>query len=167
MIVSPLSGRLVGARGARPSLLISGAMLVVSALLLTRLAADTPVPQLILTYSLFGVGFGMVNAPVTYAAVSGMPRAQAGLAAAIATTSRQVGLAMGVALAGTLVGGKLSWGAASWSGYPAATHLVWWIMVGCGLVILGLGTLATGPVGKASAERVAHLLQEQSPVAAA
>ena len=42
---------------------------------------------------IFGIGFGFVNAPITNAAVSGMPREQAGVAAAIATTSRQFGQA--------------------------------------------------------------------------
>ncbi len=166
MIVSPLSGRLVGARGARPSLLISGTMLTLSALLMTRLNADTPLPLLLLTFCGFGIGFGMVNAPVTYAAVSGMPRAQAGLAAAISSTSRQVGMALGVAMAGAVVGGKQSWsGGASWAAYPAATHAAWWILSGCGLMIVSLGLLSTGAWARRSAERIAHLLQE--PEAAA
>jgi EmrB/QacA subfamily drug resistance transporter len=162
VIVSPLSGRLVASHGARPSLLISGGMMIVSALLLTRLAADTPTPQLLMTYALFGLGFGMVNAPVTYAAVSGMPRAQSGLAAAVATTSRQVGLALGVAMAGTLVGGSRVWTSDAWVDYPAATHPVWWILVASGVLVLILGLLATGPRGKASAARVAYLLEEQA-----
>lgn len=161
MIVSPISGRLVGAHGARPSLVISGSMMIVSALLLSRVAADTPIALLLFTYALFGLGFGMVNAPVTYAAVSGMPGAQAGLAAAVATTSRQVGLALGVAMAGTLVGSGSAWGDGNWSGFAAATHPVWWILAASGLLVLALGLLATGPIGKASAARVAHLLEEQ------
>src|SRR3546814_1789781 len=112
------SDLLVGAYGARPSLVISGSMMTVSALLLSRVAADTPIAQLLFTYALFGLGFGMVNAPVTYAAVSGMPGAQAGLAAAVATTSRQVGLALGVAMAGTLVGG----GGAGGDGHRSEEH---------------------------------------------
>ena len=42
------------------------------------------------------VGFGMMNAPITNTAVSGMPTSQAGVAAAVASTSRQVGSALGV-----------------------------------------------------------------------
>ena len=160
MLVSPLSGRLVAAYGARPSLVISGTMMSLSTLLLTRLAADTPVAELLGTYALFGLGFGVVNAPITFAAVSGMPRAQAGLAAAVATTSRQVGLALGVAMVGLLVGGRRSWSTSDWAGYPAATHPVWWILAGCGLLVLALGIIATGPLGQASAARVAHLLDD-------
>jgi EmrB/QacA subfamily drug resistance transporter len=160
MIVSPLSGRLVGARGARPSLLISGSMLTLSALLMTRLQADTPLPLLLLSLGLFGLGFGMVNAPVTYAAVSGMPRAQAGLAAAIASTSRQVGVSIGVAMAGALVGGRQAWSGANWAAFPEASHPVWWVLSGCGLLVLALGVVSTGVWARLSAERIAHLLQE-------
>jgi EmrB/QacA subfamily drug resistance transporter len=165
MIVSPLSGRLVGAYGARPSLLISGGMLTLSALMMTRLAVDTPLPQLLLTFCLFGVGFGMVNAPVTYAAVSGMPRAQAGLAAAIASTSRQVGFSLGVALAGAMAGGKQSWSGAAWAAYPLATYGVWWVLAAGGLLILVLAMASTGGWARASAERIAHLLQEPGAAA--
>ncbi|HZR34198.1 MAG TPA: MFS transporter [Nevskia sp.] len=160
MILSPLSGRLVAAHGARPSLLIAGALLTVSTLLMTGLSLATPLPLLLLIFCLFGAGFGMVNAPITYAAVSGMPRAQAGLASAIATTSRQVGVSLGVALAGSLVGGRRSWSGEALAAFPAATHVVWWILAGCGVLVLSLALFSTGARAKASVERIAHLLQE-------
>ena len=59
--------------------------------------------RLLAAYVVFGLGFGFVNAPITNAAVSGMPRAQAGVAAAIATTSRQFGQTLGVAVVGAIV----------------------------------------------------------------
>ncbi|MBS0320560.1 MAG: MFS transporter, partial [Proteobacteria bacterium] len=158
-IVSPLSGRMVAKYGARPSLLISGTMLTVSALLLAQITDHTPLPQLFVTYALFGTGFGMVNAPVTYAAVSGMPRAQAGLASAIASTSRQVGVSVGVALSGALAHAA-SDGSADWSAFTASTHAFWWVLVGAGVAIIGLAILSTGERARASTERIAHLLQE-------
>ncbi len=161
-IVSPLSGRLVGAYGARPSLLVSGSMLTLSALLLAQLQAQTPLSVLLPVYALFGIGFGMVNAPVTFAAVSGMPRAQAGVAAAVATTSRQIGVSIGVALAGALAGGPLREGrdGGAWSGFPQATHSFWWILAGGGVLIVVLGLVSTGALARASTQRIAHLLQE-------
>jgi MFS family permease len=151
IVFSPLSGRLVAAYGARPSLLISGSLLTASALLLLQLDAATPLGQLLLTYTLFGVGYGMANPPITFAAVSGMPRAQAGLAAGIASTSRQTGVSIGVALVGALTGGRLAAGSA---------HIIWWVHLGFGLTVVALGALSTGRWAKASAERVAHLLEE-------
>jgi EmrB/QacA subfamily drug resistance transporter len=164
-IVSPLSGRLVASHGARPSLVISGAMLTSSALLLTRLDDGTSWAALFTIYAIFGIGFGMVNAPVTYAAVSGMPRAQAGLASAIASTSRQVGVAIGVAVAGALAQSPAADGAQAWSGFAQSTHAFWWILVPLGVIIVVLGIVSTGPRGRASTERIAHLLQEPGTAA--
>jgi predicted MFS family arabinose efflux permease len=162
MIVSPLSGRLVGAYGARPSLLVSGSMLALSALLLTQLQAQTPLAILLPVYAVFGIGFGMVNAPVTFAAVSGMPRAQAGVASAVASTSRQVGVSVGVALAGALAGGRAAAqpSTSTWADFAQATHSFWWILVGCGVLIFVLGRLSTGAWARASTQRIAHLLDE-------
>lgn len=165
-IVSPISGRLVATHGARPSLLASGAMLTVSALLLAQLQTDTPVGGLLPVYALFGIGLGMVNAPVTFAAVSGMPRAQAGIASAVASTSRQIGVAVGVALAGTLAGNPADGGDAR-AGFAAATHAFWWILAGLGVLIMVLAIVSTGARARASTARIAHLLQEPDAGAAA
>jgi EmrB/QacA subfamily drug resistance transporter len=135
-LVAPLSGRIVAARGPRLPLLLAGAGLAGSVLPLTQLTAHTPVWLLMVSYLLFGFGFGMVNAPVTNTAVSGMPLAQAGVAAAIASTSRQIGSSLGVAVVGAAVVSGL--GAAS---FAAASRTGWWIVFGCGLGVLLLGRL--------------------------
>ena len=158
-IVSPFSGRLVATHGARPSLLVSGAMLAVSSVLLAQVQTDTPLVELLCVYALFGIGFAMVNAPVTFAAVSGMPRAQAGLASAIASTSRQIGVAVGVALAGTLAGSP-SGSPAARAGFAQATHSFWWILAGLGVLIVVLAFVSTGSRARASTARIAHLLEE-------
>lgn len=155
-ICAPLSGRLVGNHGARPSLLLAGTGMLLSTLLLTQLADHTSLPFLLGIYGIFGIGMGLVNAPITNTAVSGMPKAQAGVAAAIASTSRQVGAALGVAVAGTVVGVSRAHG----TSFAQATHPVWWIMAGCGTVILLLGWAAATPWAQASTQRVAHLLEE-------
>ena len=162
-VCAPLSGRLVGARGTRLPLLLASLGLVVSTLLLTRLTAGTPLPMLLLAYVVFGFGFGMINPPITNTAVSGMPQAQAGLAAAIASTSRQVGASLGVAVAGTVVGTSRAHGAP----FTPATHPVWWIMVGCGVMIGVLGWVSNTPWAQGSARRIAYLLTPAPPEAAA
>ncbi len=156
IICSPLSGRLVGAHGSRPSLLMAGGAFLVSALMLTRLAVDTPIPLLMLTYVIFGVGFGMVNPPITNTAVSGMPKAQAGVAAAVASTSRQVGASLGVACAGTIVGAGRVHGVS----FAQATHPVWWIIAGCGTMILLLGWFANTAWAQATTHHAAHLFAD-------
>lgn len=156
ILCAPWSGRLVGARGSRPSLVMAGLGFMVSALILTRLAADTPLPWLILAYVIFGLGFGMVNPPITNAAVSGMPKAQAGVAAAVASTSRQVGASLGVAIAGSIAGAGRVRGA----GFAEATHPVWWITVGCGAAVVLLGWAANTPWAQATAREAARLLPD-------
>jgi EmrB/QacA subfamily drug resistance transporter len=143
IVASPLSGRLVGGRGTRLPLHIAGTAMALGVLPLTWAGADTPAWQLFAGYLLFGFGFGMVNTPITNTAVSGMPRARAGVAAAIASTSRQVGTALGVAVIGAVV--------ASGSGPDAPAG--WWIMCTLGLAVLGIGHLSTGHWARATAAR--------------
>ena len=108
LVFSPLSGRMVGRFGSRPSLVIAGTLITAATLTLTRLSATTPVWQLLVVFAVFGIGFSMVNAPVTTAAVSGMPTDRAGAASAVASTSRQVGVSIGVALTGSAAGPAIS-----------------------------------------------------------
>ena len=100
-----------------------------------------------MAYALIGLGFGLVNAPITNAATSGMPREQAGVAAAIASTSRQVGLSLGVAVSGSIVAGTAG-------GLPSALPAVWWLVAACGVGITGLGVLGTTARAQASAASV-------------
>jgi EmrB/QacA subfamily drug resistance transporter len=160
-ICSPVSGRLVGAGRVRLALVIAGTAIAAAALLLTDLQPDTPLVKLVAAYAVFGVGMGMVNAPITNTAVSGMPRSQAGVAAATASTSRQVGASLGVAIAGTLAGAGIR--VAHSATFAASTHPVFWLTVGYGAAIVALGVLSTGARARASALRVAPLLDEVPP----
>ncbi len=153
MVASPLSGRLVGSRGPRPSLLIAGFGFTASTLMLTQLSSTTPIALLIVAYILFGLGLGMVNPAISNSAVSGMPLSQAGVAASVASTSRQVGAALGVAIAGTVV----SLSHAHHTDFAHATHPIWWIMVACGGLALLAGYVSNTPWAKASTKRVAAL----------
>jgi EmrB/QacA subfamily drug resistance transporter len=164
VVCSPLSGRLVGAGHARFALVVAGAAMALAGLLLTDLRVETSMQRLILDYGVFGVGLGLVNAPITNTAVSGMPRAQAGLAAAVASTSRQVGAALGVAIAGSIAGGGQR--TARSADFAQATRPVWWLVVGYGVTILLLGLASTGARARESARRVAYLLDEPEPGAA-
>ncbi|MGH2879285.1 MAG: DHA2 family efflux MFS transporter permease subunit, partial [Solirubrobacteraceae bacterium] len=135
LIFAPLSGRIVGHRGPRVPLLIGGAGLGAGGLLLTGVTHTTPLVELLPAYFLFGIGFGMVNPPITNTAVLGMPEAQAGVAAAVASTSRQVGQTLGVAVAGAIAAaGALQVGA----GFVAASGTVWWLLVACGAAVVVL-----------------------------
>jgi EmrB/QacA subfamily drug resistance transporter len=140
-LCSPIAGRIVGRSGPRVPLVIAGIGIAACGLLLSTLTTDTPIWFLLVTYVIFGIGFGMLNPPITNAAVSGMPRAQAGVAAAIASTSRQVGASLGVAVLGSVVTGRIVGSFAS--GFAAASHLGWYIMAGGGVAVLCLAFITT------------------------
>ena len=150
---APLSGRLVGTRGGRLPMVVGGAGLALGSVMLTGLTPTTSTGWLIAAYLVFGLGFGMVNPPITNTAVSGMPGAQAGVAAAIASTSRLVGLSLGVAISGTvIVAGR---GTAATT-VAAASHPAWWISAGCGLAVVALGYASTSARALRSARAAAR-----------
>ena len=145
---------------------MAGVFLTLSGLMLTRVTATTSLAWLFSAYTAFGIGFGVVNAPITNAAVSGMPDSQAGVAAAVASTSRQIGQALGVAVLGSLATAGLlaaGAGAAPRAGLPAATHPGWWVLTGCGVVVLVLAFVTTSARARASADRTAELFDETRP----
>jgi MFS family permease len=148
----------VGDRGARPSLVLAGVALIAGALLLTGLQAHTATIYVLGAYALFGLGQGMVNPPITNTAVSGMPPAQAGVAAAIASTSRQVGMTLGVAIAGAIVGSGLTSPARLAHGFIAAARPAWWIMVALSGAVLVVGALTTTRWAERTARRTARRL---------
>jgi EmrB/QacA subfamily drug resistance transporter len=162
LIFSPLSGRLVGRFGSRPSLIISGTLITAAALMLTQLTATTPVWQLLVIFAVFGIGFSVMNAPVTNAAVSGMPTDRAGAASAIASTSRQVGVSLGVALCGSVAGAALAMTGAD---FATAARPLWFICAGFGATIFALGLFSTSSRAARSAELLAPLI-DGTPISA-
>lgn len=157
-LCAPLSGRLVGSRGPRLPLLIAGVAMTTSGVLFAAFDAETSDATLFLGYALFGVGFGFVNAPITNTAVSGMPRSQAGVAAAVASTSRQLGQTLGVAVIGAVLAAGVHMSSYR-EGFVSAAVPGWWILTGCGAVVLVLGALTTGPWARRTAERTAQRLE--------
>jgi MFS family permease len=163
LVCAPVSGRLVARRGPRLSLIAAGAGLTVSSVMLTQLTPTTSTGYLLAAYLVFGIGWGLVNPPVTNTAVSEIPASQAGVASAIASTSRQVGMTLGVAVIGAIAGGALS--GALGPSFAAATHAGWWICVGLGLVCLVLGWLTTTAWAEETARATAERFPETEPSA--
>lgn len=155
LVFSPLSGRLVGRFGARPSLLVAGTLITAATLMLTQISGTTPVWELLIVFAVFGIGFSMVNAPITNAAVSGMPTDRAGAASAVASTSRQVGVSLGVALCGSVAGAAL---ADSHIDFAVAARPLWLIFAGLGVLIFVLGFVSTSPWALRTADRLAPLI---------
>ena len=167
LLLAPLSGWIIGRRGPRLPLVVAGVAMTAGGLLLTSLAPDTPVGRLMAAYVIFGIGTGMVNAPITNTAVSGMPRSQAGVAAAIASTSRQVGQSLGVAVVGAAVTSAMH--GPLGVNFAQASHVGWWIIAGCGAAVLVLSLVTTGRWALGTAARTAESMtsdETRLPVAA-
>ncbi|MFI5984931.1 MFS transporter [Streptomyces sp. NPDC051555] len=159
-LMAPLSGRLVGSRGPRLPLLVAGVSMGASGLLFAAFDAASSTALLFTGYVLFGLGFGMVNAPITNTAVSGMPRAQAGVAAAVASTSRQTGGTLGVAVIGAVLAAGLAGHAYTATAFADAARPAWWIITACGLAVLVVGLLTSGSWARATAVRTSRTLEK-------
>jgi len=137
-VFAQLSGRIVGSRGPRLPLVLAGSPIAAGALLLARLTRHTSVAYLVVAYVIFGIGSGLVTAPITSTAVSGMPIEQAGVAGAVASTRRQIGASLGVAVIGSIVAAGIG------TGFTTASHAAWAVIAGCGVAVLLLALLSTG-----------------------
>jgi MFS family permease len=158
IVVSPIAGHIVGTRGVRGPLVLGGLGIGAGSLMLASLGAHTSLLWVLLAYCVFGLGFGAVNPPITNTAVSGMPPSQAGVAAAVATTSRQVGLTLGVAALGAVATARVH--GSLHDQLASASHPAWWLIVALGAVIVALGLAASTSAAHTSAERTAARLYE-------
>ena len=164
LICSPISGRVVGRYGPRPSLLVSGTMISVGAAMLLFVNADTALVYVLASYLAFGLGQGVANPPITNTAVSGMPRSHAGVAAAVATTSRNIGTSLGVAIVGSILSSHLS--AMVAADFVAASRPALWVIVGFGLAVIVVGGTTTTSWARRTTERIAHLFPEDESAGA-
>jgi EmrB/QacA subfamily drug resistance transporter len=155
-IFARVSGSLVGSRGPRLPLALAGVPLAIGALLLTRLTGHTSIYYLILAYLFIGIGCGLVNAPISNTAMSGMPIDQAGVAGGVASTSRQVGSSLGVAVTGSIVA------AGTGAAFISSSHAAWMVVAGCGVAIVILGLVSTGEWAQETARRNGERLARRS-----
>jgi hypothetical protein len=142
----------------------AGLFLAGGALVLSRDRPDSSYLLLAGGYVLLGLGFAFVNPPITNTAVSGMPKAQAGVASAIASSSRQLGNVLGVAVIGSVVSGSAFIGSGvirsdgtgrlQRAAFTMASHSGWDIAVACGLAIAVIAYLTTGARARARAAAV-------------
>jgi EmrB/QacA subfamily drug resistance transporter len=140
LVLSPLTGRIVGVRGPRLPLVVAGTALTLGAIASLTIGVTTPLPIVLAIFLLFGVFLGTVNPPIANSAVSGMPASMAGLAGSVASVGRQTGSSLGVAVAGSIVGTTAT---IDPERFVRAERHVWWPTVAVGLVVVGLAFFST------------------------
>ena len=122
-------------------MLIGGLALMLSTNLMSRLAGSSSDVRLLMTFGLFGLGMGMVNSQISVAAVAGMPPGQAGLASGIASASRQLGQALGVAVTGALLTAKAR--GEMHAKFTLASYPAWHLLFWCAFVVVIAGLVTT------------------------
>ncbi|MFJ7268198.1 MFS transporter [Streptomyces sp. NPDC099050] len=131
-VCAPWSGSLTGRLGPRRPLLLAGGFTAAGGLCMAVLGPDPGVPPLLAAHLLIGIGFGFANAPLTHTAVSGLPPSRAGVAGAVTSTARQVGSAVGIAVAGALAAGVAP------DRLARASRPGWLLVTACGLLLFAV-----------------------------
>lgn len=158
-VAAPVAGHVSGRHGARVPLVASGVLIAAGMALLLGLRPGTSFALITVALAVTGAGLGLVNPPITNIGVSGMPPAQAGVASAVISATRQFGSLLGVAVMGDLVTTGVSSGIARGQTHAvalsAATHGAWAVAAGCGVVIALTGYLTTTARAHATAAAIA------------
>jgi EmrB/QacA subfamily drug resistance transporter len=140
VVGAQISSRLVARTGPRPLLLVAPLLAAVGMALLSRITPDSTYvagilgPSVLVTFSI-----GLSFTPVTFAATSGVPMAEAGLASGLVNTTRLVGGSIGLAALATLAAdtvlaatpaGAVPSAAALTAGFARAFSASVWILLG-------------------------------------
>jgi EmrB/QacA subfamily drug resistance transporter len=102
-VVAPIAGRLSARMPPRILFGVGMALVGVALLLMHGITHSSHWTTLLAGFIVGGVGVGMVNAPLASVAVSVVPPRQAGMAAGVNNTFRQVGIATGIAGLGAIL----------------------------------------------------------------
>lgn len=139
LIGALIASRIVHILGARHQLTLGLGLAAVGLLWLFRIrAGDAYLVHMFAPMILVGLGFGLSFVPMTLSATADVPSHEAGLAAGLINTTRQVGGALGLAVMATVASsvaakhglGKHAVDTALASGYRTAFG-----MAGCGAII--------------------------------
>jgi predicted MFS family arabinose efflux permease len=144
-VCAPIAGRVIGRVGPRRPVLWAGGLLAAGGAMLSLSVASGSDLGLLLGLATFAAGYGFVNPPLNYVAAEDVPREQAGLAAAMTSTSRLVGGSLGVAVTGSLLAARASGPVAE--SFAAASAPCWWAAAAFGLAVLVVGAATTRGLG--------------------
>jgi MFS family permease len=155
---APVAGHLTATRGPRIPLVVSGLLTALGCALLLGLSPSTSYLWLAVALVLLGAGQGLVNPPITSTGIAGMPPAQAGVASAVISSTRQVGNVLGVAVMGAMLTGgirdRMAAGATRAQALTAATHAPWLLASICGLAVAIVAFATTSARARQTARAV-------------
>jgi EmrB/QacA subfamily drug resistance transporter len=146
-VVAPLSGALSDRIGSRLLSTLGMVILAIGLYLLARLGANSPYWQVAASLAVAGLGTGIFISPNTSALMGAAPPGRQGIASGILATARNVGMVLGVGLAGAVFTSVLAGGATGMTTRAAdpaifaATRASF--LVAATLALIGVGVSAT------------------------
>ncbi|MCZ7571638.1 MAG: MFS transporter [Ardenticatenaceae bacterium] len=140
-VTAPLSGTLSDRIGTRLLTTLGMVLLAVGLFLLARLGPQSAYGSVVVALAVAGLGLGIFVSPNNSAMMGSAPRHRQGIAAGVLATARNVGMVLGVGLAGAILTTVLAQGAASGSATAlfAAISTAFLVVTG----VAGLGALTS------------------------
>jgi EmrB/QacA subfamily drug resistance transporter len=103
LLLSSVSGRISDRYGFRHQTTFGIALVSLGLFTLATMQADTPVPLIMARLALVGIGSAIFMSPNSASIISSVPRDRLGTASASVATSRNIGQAVGLAMASTVL----------------------------------------------------------------
>jgi len=141
-IAAPLSGTLSDRIGSRALSTLGMSILAAGLFLLSRIGPDTPLSSVAVALAVVGLGIGIFISPNTSALMGSAPRHRQGIASGVLATARNVGMVLGVGLAGAIVTTILTQGQAMGSTTALFEGVSAAFLVASGVAGLGILTSA-------------------------
>jgi len=156
-IAAPISGTLSDRIGARLLSTLGMAVMAVGLFLLSRLAPSSPLIQVATGLAIVGLGTGMFVSPNTSALLGAAPLNRRGIASGILATARNVGMVLGVGLAGAIFTTVQSHGQAMGSLTATFDGISMGFLVAAGVAVIGALTSAVRGRASVSAQPAEEL----------
>ena len=149
-IVAPISGAISDKIGARLPSTVGMSILTVGLFMLSRLGPNAPLPIVALVLAIAGLGIGIFISPNTSALLGAAPGFRRGIASGILATARNVGMVLGIGLAGAIFTTVLAHGT---SRDPSALFQATQVsfMAASGVTLMGIITSAARGNGETHA----------------
>ena len=138
LVVSVLGGRYASVLPVRVALPVGQLLCATGLLAIRGLEASSSWTVMLPGLLLLGVGIGLANPAVTYAALGVVPATRSGMASGVSNTFRQVGIALGIAVLGTLLPAQVQGDPAA---FAAALDQI--LLVSAGVAVAGAALAAT------------------------
>lgn len=103
LVVAPVAGALSDRIGQRGLAFTGSLLCTLAAIALSGLNRYAAPLDVIWRLSLFGMGTGMFQSPITSAVMGSVPKFRLGIAAGVLSTTRNIGMVLGIAAGGTVM----------------------------------------------------------------